>query len=158
VNPQPYELLSGLQLLELCVWREARGEPVDGKIAVAHVIRNRVLEPSWWNGHKAQDYHAVILHPYQFSSFNESDPNSQKWPADYDPSFEECCLAAEPVFDGVNEDLTNGAQFYHDTSIGWPTAWGQETDYENTFNVGRLKFYKLRPLRPPQDLTIQEDV
>ncbi len=142
MNPLPYKDLSDLVLLELCVWREARGESLDGKRAVAHVIRNRVYGATKWWGH---DWQSVILHPWQFSSFNAADPNADKWPDDTDPSFAECCQAAVPVYLGSDTDLTNGATYYHDTSMGWPHAWGNPADYELTLELGRLKFYKRIP-------------
>jgi hypothetical protein len=142
MDPIDYKDLSDLSLLELCVWREARGEGFDGKRGVAHVIRNRVYSGTRWWG---SDWHSVILHPYQFSSFNHSDPNSNRWPADDDPAFAECCAASIPIYNGVDEDLTLGATFYYDQSITWPPAWGDMRNYENTFNVGRLMFWKLLP-------------
>ena len=142
MNPLPYKDLSDLTLLELCVWREARGESSDGKRAVAHTIRNRVYGATKWWGH---DWHSVILHPYQFSSFNANDPNADKWPDDTDSSFAECCQAALPVYLGNDTDLTQGATYYHDTSMGWPHAWGNAADYELTLELGRLKFYKPIP-------------
>jgi len=72
-----YSELSALDLMKLCVWREARGEGMLGKRGVAQVIQNRANDPSWW-GH---DIRSVILKPWQFSSFNMADPNSEKWPA-----------------------------------------------------------------------------
>lgn len=138
--PTPYKDLSDLALLELAVWREARGEPHDGKRAVAHIIRNRVYgSVKWWG----VDWHSVILHPWQFSSFNESDPNVALWPSDTDPAFVDACMSAAPIFLGADtDDLTNGATFYHDVSIGWPHAWGNPANYEQTLAVGRLLFFK----------------
>jgi spore germination cell wall hydrolase CwlJ-like protein len=140
---KPYDLMGGLDLLSLCVWREARGEPAEGQRGVAWVVKNRTLKSSWWNGHNEQNYHAVILQPFQFSSFNSQDTQSQRWPRDDDPSFVDCKTAAEGVYTGTDtEDPTAGATSYYDTSISWPAAWGYEADYVNTLNVGRLKFYK----------------
>lgn len=139
MNPQPYTDLSNLALLELCVFREAEGEPLEGKRGVAHVIRNRANSGKYWWGH---DWQSVILHPYQFSSFNPGTPRERVWPRDADPAFADCCQACIPVMLGTDEDLTRGAMFYHDSSIGWPAAWGNEADYTLTLEVGRLKFYK----------------
>jgi spore germination cell wall hydrolase CwlJ-like protein len=139
---QPYTNLSDLALLELCCWREARGEQFDGQRGVCHVIRNRSLVPSWWNGHIAGSLSRVILQKYQFSSFNPGDPNETKWPADDDPAFAECCAAAMPVYLGYDEDNTAGACWYYDTSIGWPKAWGDQNLYVQTLAVGRLLFWK----------------
>ena len=139
--PQPYSELSDLDILTLAVWREARGEQTLGQRAVAHVIRNRTFTPKWWNGHTAGSYHAVILFPYQFSSFNPGDPNADLWPTN-DLSFTSCREAALWVPCGMDPDNTDGAVMYHDTSIGWPTSWGNEADFVNTVNTGHLRFYK----------------
>lgn len=144
MNPQDYTSLSDLTLMQLCVWREARGEGYDGKRGVAHVIRNRTLVPSWWNRHIPGSVACVVLQPFQFSSFNPTDPNADKWPADDDPSFAECCAAALAVWQGTDEDNTDGATYYYDTSISWPSAWGDQSKYVNTLDLGRLRFWKLK--------------
>jgi hypothetical protein len=146
----PYKDLSDLVLLELCVWREARGESHDGKRAVAHCIRNRVYSGVRWWG---TDWQSVILHPWQFSSFNTDDPNSALWPTDTDLSFIDCGQACVPVFNGADDDLTQGATFYHDTSIGWPQAWGDQANYEQTLAVGRLLFYRSKPVNNREDVS-----
>ena len=46
--------------LALCVYHEARGEPMNGKVAVCHVILNRAYQ----RGMSVKD---VILQPWQFS-------------------------------------------------------------------------------------------
>jgi hypothetical protein len=143
MDAQPYEKISSLALLELCVYREARGETFDGKRGVAHVIRNRVYSNVHWWG---DDWHSVILHPYQFSSFNVSDPNASVWPVDTDPVWADCGQACIPVFSGIDSDLTAGALYYHDISMGWPHAWGNPADYEQTLAVGRLLFFKPKSL------------
>ncbi len=139
MEAQPYDELSELSLLALCCYREARGEPFDGKRAVCHVILNRASQPGWWgNGIKS-----VILKPWQFSSFNSNDPNSDIWPTDDgDPAWIQCLSAASGVLVGEDPDPTDGSTYYHDTSISFPKAWGLESDYVNTFNVGKLKFYR----------------
>jgi spore germination cell wall hydrolase CwlJ-like protein len=143
MNPQPYNELSDLPLLELCVWREARSEPFDGKRAVAWVIKNRSARASWWNEHIAGSLSRVILHPYQFSSFNATDPQRDKWPNDSDPVFADCCAAAIPVYTGDDDaDPTLGATYYYDTSIEWPSAWGEQSEFVNTLNIGRLRFWR----------------
>ena len=141
MEAQPYKELSDVFLLALCCYREARGEPMEGKRGVCHVVRNRTQEPTWWG----DDWKTVILKPYQFSSFNENDHNSGVWPLDDEPAWKDCLAAAGAVYKGVDEDLTQGAVFYHDTSIGWPKVWGNVAEYVNTINIGRLKFYRPLP-------------
>ena len=138
MDARPYTELSPVQLFALCIWREARGESEDGKRGVAHVIANRVNHPGWW-GH---DWCSVILKPWQFSSFNKNDPNSEKWPEDTDPSWQQCLSIASDVYLGMNSDPTDGACYYYDTSIEFPRAWGPQSEYTNTLNIGRLKFWR----------------
>jgi hypothetical protein len=152
MNPQPYNELSDLVLLEIACWREARGEPFDAKRGVCHVIKNRSLSPAWWNGHIAGSLSRVILQKWQFSSFNLGDPNETKWPEDEDPAFAECCAAAVPVYMGTDEDNTDGATSYYDTSIEFPQAWGPQGGWVNTLNVGRLRFWKPLVHATPSDL------
>jgi spore germination cell wall hydrolase CwlJ-like protein len=142
MNPMPYTEMSDLALLQLCMWREARGEVYDGKRGVAHVVKNRSLVDSWWNGHIVGSLSRVILQPYQFSSFSSGDPNANKWPSDDDPSFADCCSIALGVMSGSDADNTNGATYYFDISIGWPVAWGNKADFTETLDVGRLRFFK----------------
>jgi spore germination cell wall hydrolase CwlJ-like protein len=142
MKPVPYTQLSDFQLLCLCVWREARGEEYDGQRGVAWVIRNRTLHPGWWG----KDWKSVILHPWQFSSFNASDPNNVKWPLDAgDLSYDSCVSAAAGAYTGVGDDPTAGACWYHDASMGWPAGWGDEGLYQETLKVGRLTFYRSIP-------------
>jgi N-acetylmuramoyl-L-alanine amidase len=133
--------LSALDLMTLCVWREARGEGILGKRGVAQVIQNRANDPSWW-GH---DVRSVILKPWQFSSFNAADPNSEKWPAEGDPSFQDCAEVCAAVATGKHEDITSGATSYYDISIP-PPAWAANGSNVLTLAVGHLRFYKLAPV------------
>lgn len=66
--------LSEKQLFTLCLYGEARGEPIEGKIAVASVIINRLKRGRWYG----KSLRGVILKPLQFSCFNEDDPNKKK--------------------------------------------------------------------------------
>ena len=136
-----YSELSALDLMKLCMWREARGEGILGKRGVAYVIQNRADDSSWW-GH---DVRSMILKPWQFSSFNAADPNSNKWPAHGDPSFRDCENVCEAVAGGNDEDITSGATSYYDISIPRP-RWASDGSNVLTLSVGRLRFYKLAPV------------
>lgn len=130
---QTYEL----NLLALVVWREARGEIVPAKNAVAWSIRNRVMHPSWWG----TDWISVILKPLQYSSFNHGDPNSTKWPLPLDQSWMACQEAAEDAYASVGVDPVSGATHYYDTSIAAP-LWAQSDTMTHVLDVGHLKFWK----------------
>ena len=135
MKPRPYSSLSELELLSLCVWREARGEGLLAKRGVAHVVENRVARPSWWG----DSVRSVILHPFQFSSFNEGDPNSNKWPDDNDPSYSDSFTVSEDVMVNGDQDLTGGAVSYYDTSIE-PPYWARDMIF--TIALGRFRFFK----------------
>jgi spore germination cell wall hydrolase CwlJ-like protein len=133
--PTSYDLMSDMGILALCCWREARGEGLLGKRAVACVVRNRINADSFF-GH---DWHSVILKPYAFSSFNANDPNSDKWPEDSDQSFEDCCDVAQMVIDGA-EDVTNGALYYYSPPLTAPPhAWGNVIA---AASIGHLSLWK----------------
>jgi N-acetylmuramoyl-L-alanine amidase len=133
MKPQEaYEMI----LLALCNWREARGEPIESKIAQAWSVRNRVQQPRWW-GH---DWVTVILKPFQYSSFNLNDPNASKFPAMTDASWDECLQVASDVYSSVGSDPTGGATSYYDTSIA-PPAW--TSSMTKTVQIGNFIFYKV---------------
>jgi N-acetylmuramoyl-L-alanine amidase len=137
MNAQPYAQLSDLDLLSLCVWREARGEGDLGKRGVAWVVRNRVMHPCWWGS----SYQTVILKPFQFSSFNPGDPNEAKWPYEADPVWQDCQGVGRAVYDGADTDPTNGAVNYYDISIPAP-AWATDGGMEPALETGRLRFFR----------------
>lgn len=134
MKPAPYSELSDLDLLSLCVWREARGEGILAKRGVAHVVLNRVAQPSWWGS----SIQTVILHPFQFTSFNQGDQNSDKWPEEEDPSWTDSATLAENAMNG-EEDITGGATSYYDISIPAP-AWSLQLVF--TVAIGRFRFFK----------------
>lgn len=61
--------LTDLETLALTIYGEARGEKVDGQIAIGCVIRNRRIS------HPEKSYKDICLAPKQFSCWNENDPN-----------------------------------------------------------------------------------
>lgn len=139
MEPSAYNALNDLDLLALCIWREARGEGMLGKRGVAHVVANRVNANKFF-GH---DTRTVILKPYQFSSFNASDPNADKWPEETDPSWQDSQAAAKQVLSWNDPDLTAGALYYFSPPLSRaPEAWGS---VGVTLVTGNLTFCKPVP-------------
>lgn len=60
-----------VDIMARTIFGEARGERWEGKIEVAHVIMNRVEHGGWWGDTIIK----VCTKPYQFSCWNENDPN-----------------------------------------------------------------------------------
>lgn len=119
-------------LLALCVWREARGEIYDAKVAVSWCIRNRASKPGWWG----TDLFSVITKPMQFSSFNVGDPNSTKFPHPDEMAWRDCLKTNDEMF-----DPTDGATHYFDRSLDLnPPKW--VSNMKHIANIGDLRFYK----------------
>ena len=104
--------------LALCVWREARGESPKGKRLVAQTIENRVQAKQW-----PDTYVGVITQKSQFSSFNDDDPNTTKFPSETDPTWPACVAAADAVLETA-EPFTD-ADHYCVTTV-FPT-WRDES-------------------------------
>ena len=67
----------------LTIYGEARGCSQHGRLAVAHTIINRAKERKYWGmarstGHPDHSLAAVCLRAWQYSVWNESDPNRLK--------------------------------------------------------------------------------
>lgn len=124
-------------LLADVVWHEARGESFEGKVAVAEVILERLRDPRWPN-----DIEGVVLQPWQFSCFNENDPNSSKRPKPSDRTgwnaFRECCEAAAQAMGGSN--LTGQANHYVNLGVARP-AWYDQAKV--TAVIGAHTFLRL---------------
>ena len=118
--------------LALCVWREARGETLLGKMLVAQTIENRVIDPRW-----PDTYVGVITQPFQFSAFNKSDPNVTAYPAETDRAWPDCVAAADLVL-AAPSPLT-AANHYHTTGV--TPAWKQ--DDKIVSREGHHVFYRL---------------
>ncbi|HWH59342.1 MAG TPA: cell wall hydrolase [Terriglobales bacterium] len=109
-----------------------------GRRGVGCVVRNRIAARSFF-GH---NYASVILKPWQFSSFNQSDPNSSKWPTDGTIDWMSCMAEANDVLGGC-DDVTNGALYYFSPPLTAPPhAWGAVIA---TAHIGNLNFYKPAP-------------
>lgn len=124
-----------LTLLALCVWAEARGEPQEGKDAVAHVVLNRAEKQSWYG----KNIRGVILSPKQFSCFNEGDPNREKvLCVQNDEVWADCAMAAWNAYLGFSDDPTGGATHYcrFDVHPSW------RSKMEQTKQIGSHIFFK----------------
>jgi spore germination cell wall hydrolase CwlJ-like protein len=121
--------LTDADVVALTIWAESRDQPVEGRIAVAAVIRNRLNTGKW--GHTAT---AVCRAPKQFSCWNAGeDDNHQKLMAlatkimagasiDY-PIFAECRWIALGCLSGAMQDNTSGATHYFARSVKTPPDW-----------------------------------
>ncbi len=123
-----------MTLLTMCVYGEARGEPFEGKLAVAKVVMNRVAEGGWYGG-SIKD---VVLKPYQFSCFNTWDPNFAKLFYPNKRAWKQCFKAAWNAYSEMMGDPTDGATHYCVTRINPPWVRAME----ETNRIGNHKFFK----------------
>ncbi len=138
-----------LTTMALTVWAEARGEKPQGQIAVAHVIRNRWLNPRWWSRQKGDGIDddtisAVCRDAYQFSCWNPNDPNRVKLEdpktqgrADYIDILAIC----ELVLEGRYPDPTNTADHYCTTKIINHVRWAKGRN--PCAVIGRHSFFRI---------------
>jgi len=94
------------------VYYEARGEPIQGRAAVAYVVLNRAE-----SGKFPETPCAVVAEGCQFSYRCDGRPESLAVRADRDAAF----TTAEAVLTGAVADPTDGALFFHASRIrpGW---------------------------------------
>ena len=97
-----------IEVLSKTIYGEARGESLLGKIAVGHVVLNRVKAESWYG----DSIEGVCRKKQQFSCFNLDDPNLPKLQAVTldDRPFQYCFFAALGCVLGWFPDPTEGSR------------------------------------------------
>lgn len=115
-------------IIALTIFGEARGEPVEGQVAVACVIRNRVKDKRW-----PDDFRGVCLQPRQFSCWNEGDPTyaaviraaTQAKSGQHLPAMLQAMWIAQGVYDDLVQDITRGSNHYYADHIAAP-SWSEK--------------------------------
>lgn len=144
-----YTLLSPRQIVALTCWAEARGEPIEGQIAVGCVIRNRAMKVGGL-AHPLADgaWAEVCLKPKQFSCFN---PDSIERPSMLSVArvlsndggllsdgLRQCLWIADGVIGGAVIDVTGGANHYLTRDAYPVTSWAKDAPVKVT--IGRHVF------------------
>jgi spore germination cell wall hydrolase CwlJ-like protein len=125
---------SGLELLAATVYLEAEGEPDEGKVAVAWVIRNRM-------DRNQKGVRETILAPYQFSCWNADYAGQRKarLTAPDPVVWERCWRAAAGAFWRLLPDPTDGARHYYNPALASP-EWSEMAAAR--IRIGRHVFLK----------------
>lgn len=131
------DLMDDKVFLALDVYREGRGEPIDGQIAIAMSVLNRVHKPCWWGN----DVLSVLFKKWQYSSL--TDPRDKQltiWPSKKDEVWKQCLRVASDAIYGISKDPAPHADSYFDDSIPAP-KWA--TNDKFVCKIGRLTFYNI---------------
>jgi spore germination cell wall hydrolase CwlJ-like protein len=128
-------------LLALVCWREARGEPADGQVALCYSIMNRVRNPSWWGDSVA----SVVWKKWQYSSMTDpNDPQHRPEPRPDDPrgwaQWLQCLDIAIQVYNKEVHNPAPGADSYFADSIP-PPKWADPKKL--VVKIGHHSFYDL---------------
>jgi N-acetylmuramoyl-L-alanine amidase len=128
-------LPADLHCLALNIYHEARGEPFEGKIAVGHVVLNRVKDKRF-----PRQICAVIMqggekrrHRCHFSWW--CDGRSDR-PRDA-RAWQESILVAKLIQSGLTRDPTEGALWYHAGYVS--PSWAEK--FIRQAKIGRHIFY-----------------
>lgn len=120
-------------MLALCLWREARNQGYAGQVAVACVVRNRVLKNS-------TSYFAEVTKKWAFSSITATgDLQLGLYPAVLDSQWLQCQQIAQSVADGLIADTTGGATLYWNplgikSNVTFKTLAGQTVAFPEDWN------------------------
>jgi len=116
--------------LAVNIYHEARGEPIEGQMAIGHVCYNRAAK-------RNKSIKEIVLQPYQFSWHN-----GNKFPviSEYN-SLLQCLDVAEDIALDRQEgkDPVKGADHYFADYID-PPSWAQ--DMEKVCKIGKHTFYR----------------
>jgi spore germination cell wall hydrolase CwlJ-like protein len=139
-----FEDYGDITLLAICIWGEARSVDLRAQIAVGWTVRNRALNPRWWG----RTWREVILKPYQFSAFNEGDPNREKMkdPLREDKdgrAWRQCLWVAWGIYHDLVGDITGGATHYHQSDMRNYPSWAGAL--RRTAEIGPFIFYTALP-------------
>lgn len=126
-NNSIYLTEDDIYLMSQVVYAESKGEPFDGKVAVASVILNRVLSPQFPN-----TVQEVIFQPYAFSCIVDGkitvEPSS------------ECYNAVYEAIKGT--DPTGDALFFYNPETA-TCSWMQSVEKSDTTLIGQHLFFSL---------------
>lgn len=122
-----YLTQNDIYLMSQIVYAESKGEPFEGKVAVASVILNRVLSYNF-----PDTIEEVVFQPYAFSCVINNEINVS-------PSQE--CFDA--VYEAINgHDPTREALFFYNPEIA-TCSWMQQVDKTNVTPIGQHVFFSL---------------
>lgn len=113
--------------LTLNLYHEARGEPPEVQMAVAHVTMNRALD-------RKKTVSDVVKEPYQFS-WTTTKLKQKPWVTDSE-TFLRCGIIALTAI--IMPDITKGSTYYHERKV--EPYWAKKMTKTKT--TEKFYFYK----------------
>ena len=130
--------LPDVEVLARTLYGEARNQKLEGIIAVANVITNRAQYSIKRYGIGITE---VCLMKWQFSCWNDTDPNLDKLMGDIvDPTIYKCRVIANISVVSLLVDNTYGATHYHHKSI--TPYWSESNQMNRLVYIGDHIFYR----------------
>ncbi|PRR83590.1 cell wall hydrolase [Clostridium vincentii] len=121
-----YLTRSDIDLMAKLIYAESRGEPFEGKVAVASVVLNRVVDPKF-----PSTVTDVIFQSKAFSCVQNGDIKA--FP-------DEICYSA--VYEAIRgTDPTNEAVFFYNPTIS-TCSWMKSTEKKDSKSIGHHLFFK----------------
>ena len=126
-NQLLYLTKSDIYLMSQVVYAESKGEPYEGKVAVASVILNRALNTGFPN-----TIQGVVFQPRAFSCVVDGEINVE-------PT-QECFDAVYDALSG--NDPTGDAVFFYNPDIA-TCSWMKNVEKHNVISIGQHLFFTL---------------
>lgn len=122
------------------VWGEARGEPEQGQVAVAHVILNRVAHRQWPDTVKG-----VVTQDGQFDVWAKSYPGYARMLSvdESDANFRMALRIAREALSGQSKDPTGGAYIYFNDATSTDRAFTEKVKRlaSSRVDIGQHSFF-----------------
>lgn len=131
VTRHPANSSEQIDCLSKVIYHEARGEPLEGKVAVGYVVLNRTQNNQW-----PDTICSVVTQPRQFSNFNLNIPierTSEAWKTSLD--------TARKVYYKRVRDPTKGALFFFNPKKASP-HWRNKFTY--LADIGNHRFLTVK--------------
>lgn len=130
------ELIAPWCLAVATILQEAEGEPYEGKVAVARVIRERMRLRYYSDGTVA----GTILKPFQFSGWNTDGNRARSCNADLESPSVQSAIRAWEESGRTPDQRFEGVTHYHADYV--TPKWRNDKYLKRAFRIGRHIFYK----------------
>lgn len=121
-DPLDTDKLDDRNIIARTAWGEARGLGAGGMHATINTIQNRFLSGIRWWGHSLR---TICLHSYQFSCWDQDDPNRSKLMevTEDDREFRYALQLSDQALAGKLPDIVNFSTHYYDKRMAKPPEW-----------------------------------